>query len=135
MPIMMFHRTERLPLPVAPPPPPPPPAGGIVPDAPLWGTLTASGSGQLTAAWDAVLQLIDGSAIAGDPILGYRVRWALSEENAQEGGTPAAAPITTTSLSAVITGLTAGLIWYVSISAYNSSGESSYSFTQSLLVN
>lgn len=106
-------------------------ANAIVPDAPLRDTLTG-GSGQFTITWTAVERLVSGAAISTDPVTLYTVRWGTTRASVLEGGTPTGST-TTASLTATRTGLAAGT-WYVSISATNGAGESSYSFGYSVTV-
>lgn len=106
-------------------------ASGIVPDSPLWLSLVG-GSGQFVATWHAVTTLVGGDDIATDPLTGYSYRWGTTEASVRLDGTPTGTASVAVA-TATRTGLAAGTWWVVLIAA-NASGDSEYSFPQSVTV-
>lgn len=107
------------------------PSNSIVPNSPLWDTLTG-GSGQFVAVWYPVTHLVGGSTISNGPLTTYTVKIGSTEAKVSEGGTP---DITenTSNTTLTRTGLSAGGYW-VSLSASNAAGESSFSFPLQVTV-
>ncbi|MBN1477193.1 family 10 glycosylhydrolase, partial [Candidatus Sumerlaeota bacterium] len=88
----------------------------LLPEPPTNLRVTASGAGSVTVAWDAPPSNT-GDGLLGDPATGYRVYQSSNGRGFDNGSG-------VTGTSTTISGLTAGEVVYIRVSATNSGGES-----------